>query len=124
MDILDAKIINFAVKYSVFVSDTANKNQVISTINSSLVATLDRKFFNIDQPIILDDITNIIINSDFVISLVDLQVFPRVGQVEDRVYSNTSFDFKESQTNGMIIPDRGSMFELKFSTSDIIGTAV
>tara|TARA_R110000824_G_scaffold60050_14_gene160926 strand:+ start:728 stop:2572 length:1845 start_codon:yes stop_codon:yes gene_type:complete len=124
VDILDAKIINFAVKYSVFVSDTANKNQVISTINSSLVATLDRKFFNIDQPIILDDITNIIINSDFVISLVDLQVFPRVGQVEDRVYSNTSFDFKESQTNGMIIPDRGSMFELKFSTSDIIGTAV
>jgi phage-related baseplate assembly protein len=124
VDILDGKIINFAVKYSVFVADTANKNQVITNINSSIASIMSRKFFNIDQPIILDDITNVIINTDFVISLVDLQVFPRAGQIEDRVYSTSTFDFKESQTNGVIMPDRGSIFELKFPDSDIIGTAV
>ena len=83
-----------------------------------------RKCTQIDQPIILDDLTNVIINTDFVISLVDLQVFPRVGVIEDRSYSTTTFDFKESQTNGIIVPDRGSIFELKFPDLDIIGTAV
>lgn len=124
VDILDGKIINFAVKYSILVSETANKNQVISTVNSAIASAMNLSFFNIDQPIILDDITNIIINSDSVISLVDLQVFPRAGQTEDRIYSTSTFDFKESQTNGIIMPDKGSIFELKFPESDIIGTAV
>ena len=86
--------------------------------------TFERQYFNIDQPIIIDDITNIIINSNFVISLVDLQVFPRTGQIEDREYNTSTFDFKQSQTKGMIIPDRGSIFELKFPAFDVIGTAV
>ena len=124
VDILDAKVINFAVKYSVFVAENANKNQVLASINSAISLAFERQYFNIDQPIIIDDITNIIINSNFVISLVDLQVFPRAGQIEDRIYSTSTFDFKQSQTKGMIIPDRGSIFELKFPSFDVIGTAV
>ena len=124
VDILDAKVINFAVKYSIYVAENANKNQVIASINSAIALTFERQYFNIDQPIIIDDITNIIINSNFVISLVDLQVFPRTGQIEDREYNTSTFDFKQSQTKGMIIPDRGSIFELKFPAFDVIGTAV
>ena len=124
VDILDGKVVNFAVKYSIFVAENANKTQVITSVNSSIASILDRKFFNIDQPIIIDDITNVIINSDFVISLVDLQVFPREGPIEDRNYNTTVFDFKQSQTKGMIMPDRGSIFELKYPEFDIIGTAV
>jgi len=124
IDILDTKVINFAVKYSVYVSENAAKTQVIQTVNSRIASTLDRKFFNIDQPIVVDDIVNVIINSNFVISLVDLQVFPRIGQIEDREYNTATFDFKQSQTKGLIQPDRGSIFELKYSDFDIIGTAV
>jgi len=124
VDILDAKVINFGIKYSVFVAENANKNQVLTSINSAISLAFEKEYFNIDQPIIIDDITNIIINSNFVISLVDLQVFPRFGQVEDRVYNTNTFDFKQSQTKGMIIPDRGSIFELKFPSFDVIGTAV
>jgi hypothetical protein len=123
MDILDAKIINFGVKYSVLVSSNANKAQVITTINTAIAAAFDRKFISIGQPIIIDDITNIIINTDFVISLSALKVFPRIGTIEDRSYSSTTFDFEQSKTTGVIIPDRGSIFELKFSEFDIIGTA-
>jgi hypothetical protein len=123
IDVLDTKVINFGVKYSVYVSENAGKVQVIQDVNSRIAQTLDRKFFNIDQPIVVDDITNVIINTNFVISLIDLQVFPRTGQVEDRAYSTAAFDFKQSQTKGLVQPDRGSIFELKYSDFDIIGTA-
>ncbi len=123
IDVLDVRVVNFGIKYSVYVAENANKSQVIQNINSRIANTLDRKFFNVDQPIIVDDIVNIIINTDFVISLIDLQVFPRAASVEDRKYSTTTFDFKQSQTKGLIQPNRGSIFELKYPEFDIIGTA-
>ena len=123
IDILDANVINFGFKYSVYVAENANKSQVISSINSSLASAMDRKFFNIDQPIIVDDIVNVIINSDFVVSLIDLRIFPRNGTIEDRDYSKISFDFDQNKTKGIILSDRGSIFELKFPEYDIIGTA-
>lgn len=123
VDVLDAAIINFGVKYSIYVSETANKTQVITNVNQRIARALDRKFFNIDQPIVIDDITNIIINSDFVVSIIDLQVFSRTGIIEDRSYSNVSFDFQQSAKKGLIRGSRGSIFELKFPDFDIIGSA-
>lgn len=123
VDILDAQIINFGIKYSVYVHENANKSQVILNVNQRIAAALDRKFFNIDQPIVVDDITNVIINSDFVVSLIDLQVFPRFGTVEDRAYSSVTFDFKQSSVRGLIRGNKGSIFELKFPEEDIVGSA-
>lgn len=123
MDILDARVINFGVKYSVLVANNANKTQVVTTINNAIAASLDRRFINIGQPIIIDDITNIIINTDFVISLQELRVFPLVGNVEGRSYSTSTFDFEQTRTTGIITPDIGSIFELRFADFDIIGSA-
>jgi len=123
IDILDAKIINFGVKYSVHVAENANKAQVITDINSRISSIMSRQFFNIDQPIIIDNITNMIINTNFVVSLIDLQVFPRAGEVEGRTYNASGFDFKQSSKKGIIMPGRGTIFELKFPDFDIIGTA-
>lgn len=123
IDVLDAQIINFGVKYSVYVAEYANKSQVITNVNQRIAAALDRKYFNIDQPIVVDDITNVIINSDFVVSIIDLQVFPRAGTIENRQYSNVTFDFKQSSVKGIIRGNRGSIFELKYPNNDIIGSA-
>ena len=123
VDVLDVRVVNFGIKYSVYVAENANKAQVIQNINSRIATTMNRKFFNVNQPIIVDDIVNIIINTDFVISMIDLQVFPRATSVEGRQYSSTTFDFKQSQTKGLIQPNLGSIFELKYPEFDIIGTA-
>ena len=101
----------------------ANKAQVITTINNAIAAAFERRLLNIGQPIIIDDITNIIINTDFVISLQDLRVAPRVGVVEGRNYSTSTFDFDQTRTTGVITPDIGSIFELKFPEFDVIGSA-
>jgi hypothetical protein len=123
VDILDAKIINFKINYSVIVSDNANKSQVITNINVALSEAMGIKYFNINQPIIADDIINIIINSDFVISLSELSITPLTGIVEDRTYSSATFAFEQTQITGAILPDQGSIFELKYPDFDIVGTA-
>ena len=123
LDVLDTQIMNFGVRYSVIVAPSANKMQLLQNINNRLSTALQRKYFQIDQPIIIDDITNVIINTDDVISLVDLRVFPRVGGVEDRQYSTSVFPFERSTKNGIIFGPPGSLFELKFPENDLIGTA-
>lgn len=123
IDVLDAQIVNFGVKYSIYVDEIANKSQVITNVNQRIARILDRKFFNVDQPIVIDDITNTIINSDFVISIIDLQIFPRFGNVENRNYSSTTFEFQQSATRGIIRGSRGSIFELKYPNFDVIGSA-
>ena len=123
IDILDTQIINYGVKYSVIVSQNANKVQVVQNINNRVANALQTKYFQIDQPLILDDITNIIINTESVISLSDLKVYPIVNKIEDRDYSSSTFPFQRSTKNGIIFGPPGSIFELKFPANDIIGTA-
>jgi len=123
VDVLDTQVINFGVRYLALVSQSANKFQVLQDINNRLAESLQKKYFQIDQPIIIDDITNIIINTHNVISLVDLKIFPRAGSIEDRNYSSSSFPFSRSTKNGIIFGPIGSIFELKFPLHDIIGSA-
>ena len=123
IDVLDTQIINFGVKYSVIVTQSVNKVQVIQNINNRIANALQNKYFQIDQPLIIDDVTNLIINTDFVISLSELQIFPIVGTVEERTYSSTTFPFDRSTKNGIIFGSGGSIFELKFPENDIIGAA-
>ena len=123
-DILDAQIINFGVKYEVVTAKNANKQQVALNINNRLAELLQLKYFQIDQPVIIDDIAFAILEQDFVIALSDLRVFPITGLKENRQYSLSSFPFENSTKRGMIFGPKGSMFELKFPEHDIIGSAV
>jgi hypothetical protein len=59
-----------------------------------------------------------------VISLTDLRIFPRVGTVEGRIYSSSTFPFKQSTKNGIIFGPAGSIFEMKFPDNDIVGSAM
>ena len=124
IDILDVQIINFGVRYAVVVMPSANKVQVIQNINNKLSDALQKRYFQIDQPVVIDDITNIIINTDSVIALSDLRVFPRTGLVEDRNYSSSSFPFERSTKRGIIFGPGGSFFEVKFPEHDLIGSAM
>ena len=79
------------------------------------------KYFQINQPILVDDINNVIINTDGVVSLVDLRVYPISNTIEDRTYSSSTFNFDASIKNGIIYGPNGSIFELKYPDIDIIG---
>ena len=79
--------------------------------------------FQIDQPIIMVDLMNIIINTDGVLTLTSLNVTTMRGVVEDRVYSGMSFDVDANTAKGLVVGPPGSIFELRYPKYDIIGNA-
>jgi len=79
--------------------------------------------FQIDQPIVLDDIVNIIINTRGVVSLLNLEVKPVIGIIDGRRYATNSFSFDNATKDRMIIGPQGSIFELRYPQFDIVGSA-
>lgn len=124
MDILDARVANYQVKFGIMTSPTANKNSTVQSVISRLRDVLRIEKFQIDQPIVLDDITNVIINTPGVVSLISLDVLAKNGTDSDRTYSDFYFDYENATRNKIITAPRGTIFELKYPEYDIIGTAI
>lgn len=123
-DILDARVINYSISYEVYLDKKLNKQQAIFNINSNLAVALDKKFFHIDQPFVLDDITNIIINSTGVLSISNLKISSKFGFISGRQYSDYNFNFEENSKKGIIRGPVGSIFEMRYPEYDIVGSAI
>ncbi len=121
-DILDARIINFGVKFEVVAHPSANKTKVAQTAIRNVRDVLKTEFFQIDQPIAISDVMNALLLTEGVISFVELQLFNINGQTDGRSYSEVSFNFESNTFQQMVVPLEGAMFELKFPDNDITAT--
>ena len=121
-DILDARIINFGLEIDIVANPDANKGQVAQSVISRLTSLLNIRNMQIDQPIAMSDIINSIINTEGVISLVDHRVVNISGNIEERTYSNVSFNVEANTIQRMIVGQPGSIFELKYPSRDIVVT--
>jgi hypothetical protein len=124
MDILDARVANYQVRFGIMTAPTANKNGTVQSVISRLRDTLRIENFQIDQPIVLDDIANVVINTPGVISLISLDILAKNGTDDDRSYSDFYFDYENATRNRIITAPQGTIFELKYPEYDIIGTAI
>jgi len=124
IDVLDAKVINFRVKFTVFISPNANKSTTLQSVISRLTGILTVNNFQIDQPIMLSDMQNVIINTPGVLTLVDLKVESLSGVIQERTYSNVTHNVKQYTKRGVVFGPPGSIFELRYPQNDIIGTAL
>ncbi len=123
IDVLDAQITNFTVRFGILTTPNSNKILVVDNVIKRLSEILNIDNFQIDQPIMIDDIVNVIINTQDVLSLVNLDIVPIAGIQQDRTYSINTFNFKNSTKNRVITGPPGSIFELKYPEFDIIGSA-
>ena len=121
-DILDSRIINVGLTVDVVAHPEANKSQVAQTVIRNLTNLLQTKNMQIDQPIATADIMNSIINTESVISLIDFEVVSLTGKIEDRAYSDVSFNVGSNTIKKMIVGPPGSIFELKYPAKDIVVT--
>jgi hypothetical protein len=124
IEIKDVDVINFGVKFSIITRPNVNKLSVVQSVISRLANLLRLENFQVDQPIIESDVFQTIIETQGVISLVNLEFFNLTGIQEGRSYSDVVFDPVANSMNGLIVPPVGSMFELKFSNNDIIGNVI
>lgn len=124
VDILDARVINFRVKFTIFVSPSANKSTTLQTVISRLSTILTVSNYQIDQPILLSDIQNVIINTSGVLTLVDLKIENMSGTILGRSYSDVTHNVREYTRRGVTYGPPGSIFELRYPQHDIVGTAL
>lgn len=124
VDILDARVSNYTVRFGIMTAPNANKNGVVQSVISRVKNILKIENFQIDQPLVIDDVINVIINTQGVVSLISLEILPKTGTDDSRTYSDFYFDYELSTRNKIITAPRGTIFELKYPEYDIIGTAI
>jgi len=124
IEVLDAQIVNIRFEYQVVTTPTANKQLVIQTINSKLKQFLDVQQRQIDQPISLGDIRNLIFNTEGVVSVTIINVKNIAGIVGTQRYSSVRYDIIYNTVKDHIFPPPGGMFEVRFPDVDIVGGAI
>ena len=122
-DIVDAPIVNFKISYTVSVSREYDKSLVISSINSKLATFFNVTNFYINQPVIIADVQNIILAEPGVIGIGALTFTNLSGNVESLNYSPYVYDITGNTKKGIIIPPKGGIFELRFPSTNIVGSA-
>jgi hypothetical protein len=124
IDILDAQVVNIGVDFSIVVDPRENKQLVVQGVIKKLSAFFQQKNFDIDQPLVLSDLHNIIFNNPGVIAVDSINVKNINTAVGQRTYSNVQFNVEANISKGIVIGPPGSIFEVKYKNFDLQGTAV
>ena len=124
IEVLDSQIVNIKIEYQIVTTPTANKQLVIQTINLKLREFVDVRQRQIDQPISLSDVRNLIFNTEGVIAINNINVKNVSGQVGAQRYSDVRYDIKYNTVKDHVFPPPGGMFEVKFPDIDIVGGAI
>lgn len=124
IDILDARVINLQVKFQIVTDPTQNRQLVVRSVLQKLKEYFDIKNYEIDQPIVMGDIQNVIFNTPGVVSVVSVELQNVYGTVNNLTYSSEQFDVPANTFRGIVFGPPGSVFEIKYKNQDIIGVAL
>ena len=120
VNIKNAFVINFSVEFEITAFKTYNNQEVLLNCISEL-----KDYFNIDkwqinQPIIISEIMNLLGGTLGVQTVEDVKLINKNGTALG--YSQYKYDFESATRKGVIYPSLDpSIFELKFPNSDIKG---
>ncbi len=121
IDVLDARIINLTLSFDVLVDPALNRSIVLQSVLTKLQTFFNIKNFHIDQPIVISDVVNKIFATPGIISVNNV-LFNNINQVvNNRVYSNETFDVQAYTRQGIIFAPPGAIFECRYPEYDILG---
>lgn len=124
VNILDAFIINVGVQFDISVLRNYNVNDVLARSIGAVQDFFDISKWNINQPIILADLSYTIGLVEGVQTVKSVRIFNKYQYRDGTGYQNYRYDIYEATINGVIYPSLDpSIFELKYPTTDIIGNA-
>jgi hypothetical protein len=121
IDILDAKVVNIGIRFSVKSTQQENKYTALNEGIQAVKNQFNRKF-EIGEPIYLTDVQTALQSVPSIADVKKVTIFNRVGGV----YSNISFDIdvnKSADGRYVMIPE-DQIFEIKYPNADIIGTVL
>jgi len=123
INIKDAYYINVGVNFDIIVLPAYNSREVLNQALSSV-----KDYFNIDkwqinQPIILSDIYNLLNAVQGVQSVVKVDITNKYGVVNG--YSEYGYDIKGATKNNIIYPSLDpAIFEVRYPNNDIYGKII
>ena len=121
--IKDAFVINIGVEFDIIVQPNFNNRLIINNCIDALKAYFDIDKWQINQPILINNIRNVIDNVEGVQTVKKLQIVNRVG--ESNGYSKYAYDVPGSTINEILYPSLDpSIFELRYPDTDIKGRIV
>jgi len=121
VNIKDAFYINIGVNFDIVVASGYNGNDVLSNCLLSLQDHFNIEKWNINQPIILSDITSRLLQIKGVQSVPKVEIINKQGGN----YSQYAYDISGATRQGNIYPSLDpSIFEVRFPNTDIQGRVV
>ena len=121
--IKDAFIINIGVEFDVILLPNYNNSLVLNNIITELISFFDTDKRQINEPIIINNVRNVIDNVDGVQTVKKLNIINKVG--ESSGYSKFAYDIKGATIDEIVYPCLDpSIFEVKFPLIDIQGKVV
>ena len=120
VDILDAQIVNFGIKYQITLEANANRYTAISRANSRLSAFYNANPYEIGERILISDVYRELLKVRGILDVYDVQIIPKQGGP----YSESNYDFQSnlSSDGRTIHAAETTIFELKFPNNDIQGS--
>ena len=121
--IKDAYIINITCNFDIIVLPNFNNNDVILRCIESLTDYFNIDNWNINQPILLKDISILLDKVEGVQTVTNVEIKNIAGA--SKGYSDYSYDTLAATDKGVIYPSVDPMvFELKYPQADIVGRVV
>ena len=124
IEIMDGQIINFGLNFKILTNADYNKSSVLTDCINALTDHFNTNTQQLNQPINLTDIYILLAGVQGVLSVVDLTFTNKVGIIDGRNYSNTTYNITQNTKNGIIYCQENAIFELKYKTKDIVGVAI
>lgn len=124
IDILDAIIVNIGIEYGITVEKGYRSQVVLAAVNSKIISYFKVDKFQINKPIIIGEVENLILNVPGVVSIINLNVVNKKNVQNNKIYNTYSFDIKQNLDRGMIFPPIGGIFEVKFPNDDVQGRSL
>jgi hypothetical protein len=119
--ILDAFIVNIGVDFEIVTLPNYNNNLVLVQCIQTLQESFNGSKWQINQPIVLGELFNILNNVQGVQSIKQVKIVNKVGSG----YSEYAYDIGGATLNNVIYPSLDPcIFEVKYPNSDITGRIV
>ena len=121
INIKDAFVINLGLEFKITTFQNVNNNGVLLNCITELQHYFNITKWQINQPIIINDIANVIGAVSGVQTVDDIEFSNKTG--ESNGYSKYSYSLKAATRNGIIYPSMDpTIFEIKYPNADIKGS--
>ena len=124
MDVLDADVVNYQINITCRFSHNSNKYELVSLIIRKVRELFTSDKLAMGKPIVVSDITSIVINQPGVISCVSVKLKNVAGTIDNRDYSSTIKNMDLALKDDIYFAEPYEIYELRHPQNDILVTVL